>query len=81
MIKLALIGGTLGLIGISGLSMSNVIQGIVVTGLGLFTLSIVLQLLATTVQIVMRWRARRHTDCPPGTETLSRIGHYSDLAS
>ena len=81
MIKLALIGGTLGLMGISGMSVSNFIESVVVLGLGLFTLSVLLQVLASAVRVGARWRARRSTDCRQEADVLSQLGIYSDSMS
>lgn len=77
MIKLALIGGILGVIGIGGFSLLNAVQGIVLTGFVLIMLAVVISLLATVFEFAARWNALGNQS-PQTSETFSRIGQFSD---
>lgn len=77
MIKLALIGGILGVIGIGGFSLLNAFQAIVLTGFALIMLAVMISLLATVLEFAARWNAQSN-QTPQTSENFSRIGQFSD---
>lgn len=77
MIKLALIGGVLGVIGISGFSLLNAVQSIVLTGFALIMLAVVISVLATVFEFAARWNAQSNQTAQTD-DNFSRIGQFSD---
>ena len=62
MMKLALIGGVLGVLGWHGLDLSNAVMSIIGLGVTLFVLALVLELAATILEKVARWPVGRKPD-------------------